>query len=106
MTNKELAQIYRNTAAHLDCTKLAASDIEIIRILRNRADELDPPKPQGGTVVWWRYNPKHASSPYGPWELGITAHTGDGIYAADGSIYPWDKIEWDEAHIWGDPSNA
>ena len=108
MTSKGFAQLYRDVADRIaeSDTTLDREDIKIAGMLRKRASEHDPPKPRGGTVVWWRYKPKHASSPCGPWELGITAHAGDGIYAADGKLYPWDRIEWDEARVWGDPSNA
>ena len=60
MTNQELARYYRGIA-----DKLEFDDIRIATMLRDRADELDPSRPSGGTVVWWRYNPRYASTHMG-----------------------------------------
>ena len=56
MTDKERAQVYKEVADWL----LEHPDIEpqiqtrLSKMLQAQADELDPPLPNPGTVVWWQ----------------------------------------------------
>ena len=56
MTNEERAQAYREVADWV----LEHADIEpqiqvrLSKLVRDYADELDPPLPEPGTVVWWQ----------------------------------------------------
>ena len=67
MTNEERAQAYRAVADWL----LEHPGIEpqvqgrLSKMIRDKADELDPPRPEPGTVVWWR-----DAEGLGEWSLG------------------------------------
>jgi hypothetical protein len=60
------------------------------------ADELDPPRPEPGTVVWWRY--KYAGGPEYKY-LGIVEDSGEGIIDAGQEFREWGDIEYKTAHI-------
>ena len=60
------------------------------------ADELDPPLPEPGTVVWWRY--KYAGGPEYKY-IGIVEDHGEGIYDAGGCFRAMQDIEWKLAHV-------
>ena len=100
MTSKGFASLYRDVADRIAEreTTVDREDIKIAGMLRKRASELDPLKPEEGSIVWWRYRPRYESIYYGPWKLGITCRANVGIYAADG-LYHWDEIEWSPTHV-------
>jgi len=79
MTNKEIAERLRKIMNMYSVDKL-----------QQLANELDPPRPEPGTVVWWRYPDD------GEWFPGVAKP--DGV--EDHSDYPdWDEIEWKPARI-------
>ena len=67
--------------------------------VQDLADELDPPLPETGTVVWWRW----ADKPN--WQIGQVSDDGKGIVARifswDNHVAPWERIEWKPARIAG-----
>lgn len=77
MTNKEIAE-------RLD------DAIEAIRELRL---EFDPPKPEPGTVVWWRYPTKPE------WQLGLIDTTGDRVIDESGFYHTKREMETKPARI-------
>ena len=56
------------------------------------ADELDPPRPEPGTVVWWRKDVGDE------WRIG-TVYSGGVEFGT--SSYSWDEIEYKPARIAG-----
>lgn len=91
MTHKEIAERLREIAGYDK-----PPHRQTRRELTELADTLDPPKPEPGTVVWWRYStPEDATS----WRLGAV-HTDGQIYAFD-STAPrlWNHIDYKPARI-------
>ena len=86
MTNKEIADRIRATLT-------VHSDPELAKL----ADELDPPRPEPGTVVWWR------GSVDDTWHLGCVVVYG--IVPADNINACWNwgfkGLEWKPARIAG-----
>ncbi len=67
------------------------------------ADTLDPPRPEPGTVVWWRY--KYAGGPEYKY-LGIVEDRGEGIIDAGQEFHEWGDIEYRPARILADDEVA
>ena len=66
------------------------------------ADTLDPPRPESGTVVWWRwYNDQE-------WRIGQVNNEGDGIRGLYWNSAPvsWERIEYHPARILADDEVA
>lgn len=77
MTNAEIAAVLRRGQAEEQ---------------RKLADELDPPRPEPGTVVWWRYK----EGTY--WWLAEIAKDGKGLRWPSRTI-PFEEIEWKPVRI-------
>ena len=98
MTNEERAQAYREVADWL----LEHADIEpqiqvrLSKLVRDYADELDAPRPEPGTVVWWRYI--HSSADFA---IGVVAAHGDGVIDFEQFFHAWGYIECKPARIAG-----
>ncbi len=84
MTDKETAERLRKL---IDGT---SNGIVLSEAIQNIADELDPPWPEPGTVVWWRGMARGASK---EWKLG---EAGYGRVYQFGSSHgiPLGTIEW------------
>ena len=93
MTNKEIADRLRGMVGrkYIDMPGLDQA-------VRSFADELDPPRPEPGTVVWWRYKTADDEE---FWKLG-EVHIDGWVYAF-GSTAPrlWKEIEYKPARILG-----
>ena len=90
MTEREIADRIRATLT-------VHSDLDLWRL----ADELDPPRPKPGTVVWWRWTNRKCER---GWSIGQVADNGRGvcidIYSFKVSA-EWRYIEWKPARIAG-----
>jgi hypothetical protein len=84
MDEKQLAERLRDIA-----NNAADADVE----LRLLADELDPPKPEPGTVVLWRMDG-------GEWQTGIVSVHMQ-IFDADLDAYEFYEVQWKPARILG-----
>jgi hypothetical protein len=90
MTSKEIAEIGRQC--------LNVRDYDRLHQLFN---ELDPPYPEPGTVVWYRRTDAD------PWILAIVEEDGDGILFDNRSYLPWFNVyEWKPACILADDEVA
>ena len=86
MMNKEIAERLRDMTNRIG--SLTAES------LKELADELDPPKPEPGTVVWWRW----VGSNQRMYER--TGHfRGDGVVDAYGDFHRDFAVECKPAHI-------
>ncbi len=91
MTNKEIA---RNGRAIMSSNTHSVK--EKWRLLESLFEDLDPPLPEPGTVVWWR------DCGDMPWALGLVGGTtGYGVINRERACYRWDEIEWKPAHVCG-----
>lgn len=69
----------------------------VAKQMRKQADELDPPKSEPGTPVWWR----NFSSDH--WSFGILDGSGFSlIISDDGSEIDLTSVEWKPARVAGD----
>ena len=86
MTNKEVAERLREIAEYGEGPYTRLSQL---------ADEIDPPRPEPGTVVWWRVTADDK------WHLGCVVDYG--IVPADkvNACWNWDVngLEWKPARI-------
>jgi hypothetical protein len=90
MTNKEISEIGRQCLNVRDYDRL-----------HQLFDELDPPRPEPGAVVWWRRTDAD------PWILAIVEEDGDGIVFDNRSYLPWFNVyEWKPARILADDEVA
>jgi hypothetical protein len=90
MTSKEIAEIGRQCLNVRDYDRL-----------HQLFDELDPPYPEPGTVVWYRRTDAD------PWILAIVEEGGEGIVFDDRSYLPWVNVyEWKPARILADDEVA
>ena len=91
MTHKEIAQLLRDMSNRIG-SLTRASFAEL-------ADELAPPRPAPGTVVWWRWDDMP------DWHIGQVSEDGKGIawriFSWDKHVASWDHIEWKPARIAG-----
>ena len=93
MTNKEIADRLRGL---IDAT---SNGIVLSEYIQRIADELDPPRPSPGTVVWWRHIPRDGVIV--DWTTGVVVPDNKaGIYSQYG-WYAWDEIEYKPARIAG-----
>ena len=77
MTNREIAKRLRGL---IDATSNGiALSVSIQRI----ADELDPTRPEPGTVVWFPIDE----------ECGVVADNGRGVYTSCGELVPWGSLQ-------------
>jgi hypothetical protein len=84
--NKEKAGAYRGAAEFLEREGYRVSDV-----LRAKADELDPPRPEPGAVVWWHMDG-------GEWQVGIvSAHMQ--IIDSELDAYEFEEVEYKPARI-------
>jgi hypothetical protein len=91
LTDAKRAQLYRELVDELK----PYEDAAVWGPLRERADELDPPHPKPGTVVWWRF------ATY-PAELGFVSRGAGGeavIVDADGRDHDINRVSWSYAPI-------
>lgn len=88
MNEKQLANRLRDIA-----NNAADADVE----LQLLADELDPPKPEQGTVVSWRFIGAWA---YHGWRHGVVDKSLKGVWTSDGLVH-WGQIQWKPARILG-----
>ena len=72
MTKKEIADRIRATLT-------VHSDPELVKL----ADELDPPRPEPGTVVWFPIDE----------ECGVVADNGRGVYTSCGELVLWASLQ-------------
>ena len=86
MTETEIAERLRDMSNRIGSLTQAS--------LTELADELDPPRPEPGTVVWWR-------DCDGPWHRGLSTLIGIVRVTLDGEMqtYGWDEIEYKPARI-------
>jgi len=98
MTNKEIAERLRKIVDRQEKLLGAGGSVTEIRQI---ADELDPPRPEPGTYVWWRYTHNRSLG----WYLGEYRESGVDHF---GSVYlvPWSDIEWKPARILADDEVA
>jgi hypothetical protein len=90
MTNKEISEIGRQCLNVRDYDRL-----------HQLFDELDPPYPEPGAVVWYRRTDAD------PWILAIVEEGGEGIVFDDRSYLPWFNVyEWKLARILADDEVA
>lgn len=94
MTHKEIA---KRLGAMLEHHKVGSFKLgeEIIKL----RDELDPPRPEPGTVVWWAY-----ANDTWRWFLGYTRTDGilslnDPDSVRDEYVLEWDDVMWKPAYI-------
>jgi hypothetical protein len=83
MTHKEIAEQLRNMPS---CS--ASGELVYKERCVELADKIDPPKPEPGTVVWWRLRNTDDD-----WSIGEVLGKG-GV-----SGLPWGEIEWKPARI-------
>ncbi len=90
MTNEERAAKLR------DLAESEVMNATVRKALWAMADDMSPPKPEPGTVVWWRYREKYGD---GKWRFGEVGS--DGFLYTFGSTAPrpWEQIEWKPATI-------
>ena len=90
MTEREIADRIRATLT-------VHSDPDLARL----ADELDPPRPEPGTVVWWSHANDTGSQYLGyVVDRGIASlHHPESV--RDNYVVEWDNIEWKPARIAG-----
>ncbi len=91
MTNKEIAERLRAITDRVE--KLLGAG-GLVTEIKQITDELDPPIPEPGTVVWWRYT--HNRSP--GWYLGECEELGVYHFGSD-YLVQWAEIEWKPAFI-------
>ena len=100
MTNEEQAGAFRAIAEWV----LENSEIEpqarvrLSKMIRGKADELDPPCPEPGMIVWWRY--PHVRN----WQIAKVHQAGDqlpGIYNLRGVFVTMSDVQWEPARIPG-----
>jgi hypothetical protein len=88
MTHKEISERLREIA------DARAYTMETRQAVRELADELDPPRPEPGTVVWWRFDDTD-------WEPGIVFDKSS-IVDKDSELISFDQgIECKSARILG-----
>ena len=90
MEEKEIAERLREILDADDELFVAKNSIQKL------IDELDPPKPASGTVVWWRENEGQAE-----WQIGMVA-SGTHVLAVDGeyiNYFDLESIQWEPARI-------
>ena len=98
MTNKEIAERLREIADRLrDLIDGTSNGIVLSEYIQRIVDELDPPRPEPGTVVWWRFIGALA---YHGWEHGVVDKSLKGIWSSDGLVH-WSRIEWKPTRIAG-----
>ncbi len=90
MTHKEIAERLRGIAEREGVPyRQTIRGLNAIEL----ANELDPPKPERGSVVWW-------SCWDGPWTIGLMHMDGsDIIVRDDGSHVNIDEVKWKPARI-------
>jgi len=88
MSDNELADRLRHIADGPTLT------LEARRELHGVADELDPPKPEPGTPIWFQQREG------GPWEFGMT-HLDDN-YSDDVAVIvsAYDGFTFEQVHAW------
>ena len=89
MTHKEIAERLRDMSNRIGSLTQSS--------LAELADELDPPLPEPGTVVWWRFIGALA---YHGWEHGVVDKSLKGVWSSDGLVH-WSRIEYKPARIAG-----
>jgi hypothetical protein len=94
MTNKQIAERINKALKAYPEPGLR----EAMQSLRN---ELDPPRPEPDTYVWWRYT--HNRSP--EWYLGECRESGVDHFGSD-YLVPWSEIEWKPARMLADDEVA
>ena len=82
----------RQIADRIRATLTVHSDPELARL----ADELDPTRPEPGTVVWWRYSGNHKYD----WHLGECQDYGIEQFGTN-DIAKWSDVEYKPARIAG-----
>jgi len=99
MTNAEIVNRLREIA-----NRDRPTHRQTRRDLNAIADELDPQRPEPGTVVWWKTG--------GKWYLGYTLQDGvvplgnDNDEEFDDYYIGWDKVTWKPARILADEDDA
>ena len=83
MTLKEIADRIRATAT-------VHTDPDLLQL----ADELDPPRPEPGTVVRWRYVYFENN-----FIAGVVAEGGDGVIDSEQEFHEWCYIDYKPARI-------
>lgn len=91
MTHKEIAERGRRILSQTD-----RNADDKYRELVELFDELDPPRPEPGTGLWWRY-----WRDGGAWKLGIVEEFGDGVVDSEQEFHGWGDIEYKPARIAG-----
>jgi hypothetical protein len=92
MTKKDIAERLREIIAYQQHPYTRMEEL---------ADELDPPRPEPGTVVWCHQE----SWPSDQWEIATSAE--QGVYiTGHGAALPWDSIRWKPARILADDEVA
>ena len=89
MTNKEIADRLRDL---IDGT---SNGIVLSEAIQRIADDLDPPRPEPGTVVWWRYLTGSL------WFLGTVNNSGVVQQFGTSESPHWSQIEYKPARIAG-----
>lgn len=85
MTDKETAERLDAILAEDNNWSSSRKLTEMVKALR---DELYPPRPKPGTVVWWRWTNRSAVR---DWSIGQVDKTGKGVYV---DIYSLKIAEW------------
>jgi hypothetical protein len=90
MTNKEIAARLRSVA------KLESSGSITKSRLHEIADELDPPRPEPGTVVWWKFGTDDDE-----YRIGQVNDSGTGVRGVYWNSTPayWKHIDYKPARI-------
>jgi len=94
MNEKQLAERIREAV----CLMQGGIYDEAAAVLESTAYELDPPKPEPGTVVWWKFPQMRK------WEIARIHQAGNtlpGIYDLRGNFVPMGDLQWKPARILG-----
>jgi len=81
MTNKEIADRLR---------EINSGNCADQRFIAELINELDPPNPKPGPLVWWRWHDKRK---FNPWQLG-KAHKSGVFFFGNDSPFLWEHICW------------
>jgi hypothetical protein len=96
MTNKEIAEKLRHVADY----NLSYAH------LRDLANELDPPRPEPGTVVWYKFTREPEWSLKERWRLGIVTVEGDALWTVTHDLVLLCDVEYKPARILADDEVA
>jgi hypothetical protein len=93
MTHKDIAERLREIIAYQQDPHTRMEEL---------ADELDPPRPEPGTVVWYKFTREPAWSLKERWRLGIVTVEGDALWTVTHDLVLLCDVEYKPARILAD----